>query len=268
MRSPEFPSLIPLSKRAHVFYLEHAKVVQKEERVLYLTQHGAETEHFFNVPQHNTALMLLGQGTSITDSAARMLAESGVTTAFAGTGGSPLHGGAEPVLLSPQSEYRATEYMQAWVQMWLDENKRLAAAKRFMLERARWVEEAWSADPELGKRGIVLSDKELDEFEAAVKLAASTESLMGHEAVRAKRLYAKLAYGFGLREFKRKGNASKRRRRSWRTPCWTTGTTSPMGMPPSRSLPLASASRFPCCTARRGVAPWCSTLPTFSRTPW
>ena len=65
-----------LSKRANVFYLEHARVIQQDERVVYLTDDGGEFEQIFNIPERNTAFLLLGKGTSITDAAMRRLAAS------------------------------------------------------------------------------------------------------------------------------------------------------------------------------------------------
>ena len=56
-----------------------------------------------------------------------------------GTDGTPLYSANELDVdvswLSPQSEYRPTEYLQQWVSFWFVEDKRLAAAKRFQLIR-------------------------------------------------------------------------------------------------------------------------------------
>lgn len=76
------PQPVMLSKRANVFYLEHAKVMQEGERVVFLTQDGGAFERMFNVPERNTAFLLLGKGTSITDAAARRLAASNVIVGF------------------------------------------------------------------------------------------------------------------------------------------------------------------------------------------
>ena len=84
------PRAILLSKRAHVAYVEYARVLVKDDRVVYLTETGESVDQFFNIPYRNTALLLLGKGTSITDAAARKLAESQVIIGFCGSGGSPL----------------------------------------------------------------------------------------------------------------------------------------------------------------------------------
>lgn len=108
------PRPLQLSKRANVFYLEHARVVQQDDRIVYLTQDGGEFEQMFNIPERNTAFLLLGKGTSITDAAMRRMAASNVMVGFCGTGGSPLFSVCDIAFMTPQSEYRPTEYMQAW----------------------------------------------------------------------------------------------------------------------------------------------------------
>lgn len=80
------PRPLLLSKRANVFYLEHARVVQQDDRIVYLTQDGGAFEQMFNIPERNTAFLLLGKGTSITDAAMRRMAASNVVVGFCGTG--------------------------------------------------------------------------------------------------------------------------------------------------------------------------------------
>jgi hypothetical protein len=55
------------SKRANVYYLEHCRVMQKDGRVLYLTE-GKDENYYWNIPIANTTVILLGTGTSITPS--------------------------------------------------------------------------------------------------------------------------------------------------------------------------------------------------------
>lgn len=80
------PRPLQLSKRANVFYLEHARVVQQDDRIVYLTQDGGEFEQMFNIPERNTAFLLLGKGTSITDAAMRRMAASNVMVGFCRNG--------------------------------------------------------------------------------------------------------------------------------------------------------------------------------------
>lgn len=99
------------SKRANIFYLEHCRVMQKDGRVLYLTQ--SDKHHlYYNIPIANTTCILLGTGTSITQAAMRLLAGAGVLVGFCGGGGTPLLMGSNIEWLTPQSEYRPTEYVQ------------------------------------------------------------------------------------------------------------------------------------------------------------
>lgn len=49
----------------------------------------------------------------------------------------------EVAWFSPQSEYRPTEYLQAWVSFWFDDDLRLMAAKAFQQARALRIGEQW-----------------------------------------------------------------------------------------------------------------------------
>jgi len=65
------------SKRANIYYLEMCRVMQKDGRVLYLSEAKKEYQ-YWNIPIANTTCLLLGTGTSITQAAMRMLAQAGV----------------------------------------------------------------------------------------------------------------------------------------------------------------------------------------------
>ena len=196
---------ILLSKRANAFLIERARVMQKDGRLLFLTQRGEEIEQFFNIPHKNTAFLLLGLGTSITESAMRLLAESGVMVGFVGTGGSPLLGAVDPVFMTPMSEYRPTEYMQSWMRMWLDEDRRLEMGRQFMRIRAQWVQSAWSKNQALVQQGASLSDADVKRFQHAVLGAETTVDMLAAEAVWSRMLYARLRSAFSVEDFKRDG---------------------------------------------------------------
>ena len=51
------------AKRANIYYLEKCRVMQKDGRVLYLTEAKAENQ-YWNIPIANTTCLLLGTGTS------------------------------------------------------------------------------------------------------------------------------------------------------------------------------------------------------------
>lgn len=203
-RAPK-PRSVLLSKRANVFYLEHARVVQMDERIVYLTQDGGRLDlpqPYFNIPERNTAFILLGKGTSITDAAARRLAEANVMVGFCGSGGSPLFGALDLTFLAPQSEYRPTEYMQRWMVAWIDETKRLAMARALLRERVRYVVHAWQKDAQLQRRRVEIAPAAADAFLASIEVSATSQDLLLAEARWARGLYGLLARGFGI-EFTR-----------------------------------------------------------------
>ena len=148
------------SKRANIYYLEMCRVMQKDGRVLYLTEANAEKQ-YWNIPIANTTVILLGTGTSITQAAVRMLASAGVLIGFCGGGGTPLFSGNAIEWLSPQSEYRPTEYIQGWMSFWFDENKRLSAAKIFQQHRLKYMQRIWGKDKKLNAEGFTTDDQDI-----------------------------------------------------------------------------------------------------------
>lgn len=138
---------ILFSKRAHIYYLEYTRVLVNGGRVEYITDTG-KRQLYWNIPIANTSSILLGTGTSITQAAMRELAKAGVLVGFCGGGGTPLFAGnemdVEVAWLSPQSEYRPTEYLQAWVRFWFDDDLRLAAAKQLQIQRLNWLPAQWT----------------------------------------------------------------------------------------------------------------------------
>jgi len=204
------PRQILLSKRANVFYLEHVRVMQKDNRIVYLTDTGEDVERYFNIPERNTAFVLLGKGTSITDSAARRMAESNVLVGFCGSGGTPLFSSVDHVFLTPQSEYRPTEYMQAWVKVWFDEPARLTLAKALLKKRIEWAMESWDANTDLLCKGVRIDDSLATGFAAQIDAAQDTQTLLLAEGRWAKVLYARLANGTGMSKFVREEGKGKR----------------------------------------------------------
>lgn len=189
---------VMMSARANAYYLQHAKVCQDGDRVVYLMREK-DTDKMFNIPDKNTAFVFLGKGCSITDSAARKLAESGVLIGFCGNGGSPLFSAISPVFLEPYSEYRPTEYMQSWCIMWFNEEERLNSG-RFLLEsRIEIVLKTWGKIlPE-----ITLSDLMIQRFQSRIKLSPDAMNLLTAEAEWAKGIYALLAHKYKISDFQR-----------------------------------------------------------------
>ena len=194
------------SKRANIYYLEHCRVMQKDGRVLYLTE-AKDENHYYNIPIANTTVLLLGTGTSITQAAVRMLAQASVLIGFSGGGGTPLYVGTEIEWLNPQSEYRPTEYVQAWLSFWFDDKKRLAAGKRFQEARIGYLKRVWGKDKELKAEGFYADDAQIEnalqQFERSTQSATSPTDLLLTEAKLTKALYKMAATLTGAKNFVR-----------------------------------------------------------------
>lgn len=180
------------SKRANIYYLEKCRIMQKDGRVLYLTE-GKRENQYWNIPIANTTVLLLGTGTSITQAAMRMLAMAGVMVGFCGNGGTPLLSGVEIEWLSPQSEYRPTEYVQGWLSFWFQADKRLAAAKEFQLKRCQFIEQVWQKDRDLQSWGFYADDDDIESamhrFRQVIQQAVDIKQLLAGEAIFTKALY-------------------------------------------------------------------------------
>ena len=148
------------SKRANIYYLEKCRVMQKDGRVLYLTE-AKDKQLYWNIPIANTTVILLGTGTSITQAAVRMLASAGVLIGFSGGGGTPLLAGSEIEWLTPQSEYRPTEYVQGWLSFWFNTAKRLQVAKEFQMLRMKYLQTIWSKDKDLKNEGFFIESEDI-----------------------------------------------------------------------------------------------------------
>ncbi len=195
------------SKRANIYYLEYCRVMQKDGRVLYLSETQKEYQ-YWNIPIANTTCLLLGTGTSITQAAMRMLAQAGVLVGFSGSGATPLLMATEIEWLTPQSEYRPTEYIQGWMKFWFDEDKRLETAKRFQIARIGFLQKVWAKDRELKLEGFDVAELEndLSRTIANIANAYSVGKLLQLEADLTKRLYKYAAKTTGLSGFSREHN--------------------------------------------------------------
>ncbi len=198
------------SKRANLYYLEKCRVMQKDGRIVYLTETKKENL-FWNIPIANTTVILLGSGTSITQAAMRLLSGAGVLVGFCGGGATPLFAGTEVEWLNPQSEYRPTEYVQGWLSFWFDDKKRLAVAKKFQKARIRFLQDVWSKDGELAEEGLFSDDAYIEEacsvFERRIGEAGEVVQLLVAEAEFTKRLYKYVAKNTENTDFVRERNS-------------------------------------------------------------
>lgn len=194
------------SKRANIYLLEHCRVMQKDGRVLYLTE-AKEENHYWNIPIANTTVILLGTGTSITQAAMRMIVSAGVLVGFCGGGSTPLFAGSEIEWLTPQSEYRPTEYVQGWLKFWFDDEKRLKVAKSFQQMRIEYLKTIWQKDKELKVEGFNgdegLTTQALQRYSQQINTAAKVGDLLMHEASLTKQLYKIAAHHTEQTEFSR-----------------------------------------------------------------
>jgi CRISPR-associated protein Cas1 len=199
------------SKRANIYYLEKCRVMQKDGRVLYLTEEK-EDNLYWNIPIANTTVILLGTGTSITQAAMRMLASAGVLVGFCGGGGTPLFSGSDIEWLTPQSEYRPTEYVQSWLKFWFRDESRLKVAKTFQQARLQFIETTWKKDRDLQTEGFVVSDalisSALDNHKNHIESSTTTGDLLQREALLTKQLYRYAAKTTQHSEFTRDHDAS------------------------------------------------------------
>ena len=187
-------SILP-SKRANLFYLEHCRIMVKDGVVIYLTS-KKDVEQFWNVPDANTIALLLGPGTSITNSAVRLLTTSGVIIGFTGGEGTPLYGGIEWV--TSHSEYRPTEYIQKWLSFWYDKDKRLTVAKELLKTRYKIFKDIISKDSFFKEYEIFVDDINFTKLDNSVNNAINIQNLLNIEAENTKKLYKFMAELFNI----------------------------------------------------------------------
>lgn len=195
-------SLLP-SHKIGVHLYEHCRVLVKDEKLVFNRKEN-EFYKYWAIPYGCLNVLLLGNGTSITQSAARLLADEGVMLGFVGGGGTPL-------FLASQSEYRPTEYFQKWCSVWFDEGIRLEIAKYFQRARCEWVSKCWGDLDDLKKQGVS-PIAEVDQYLNQIEKATTGKTLQGYEGQFTKALYQKLASAFHPtpNEFKREPGKGQR----------------------------------------------------------
>ena len=208
IRSTDLKTIIH-SKRAQIYYLEHCRVLVNGGRVEYVTDAGKKSL-YWNIPIANTTSILLGTGTSITQAAIRELAKAGVLVGFCGGGGTPLFSAnevdVEVAWLTPQSEYRPTEYLQAWVQFWFDDALRLHAAQQLQTARLQRLQAAWDTRV-LRDAGFVADTVRLQalvaQFTQRIAHAPDVTTLLTDEAQLTKALFKLAVEAVGYGDFTR-----------------------------------------------------------------
>lgn len=170
--------------RRGLFLLERARVHLDEGRVVYSAAEGEEGRilRSWNVPSLNTSALLLGQGTSLTQPAARRLQEDGVSVAFVGSDGTPF--------LMASQDYRPGDRLQTWIARWPSLAWRLRASKCIQAHRRRAVLACWEAYRKEGVGRFRADPRDAcEEFEERTEKAISIVQLMGIEGAFIKTLY-------------------------------------------------------------------------------
>ena len=183
------------SKRANLYYLERCRVLVNAGRVEYVTEEGRRSL-YWNIPIANTTAILLGTGTSITQAAMRELGKAGVLVGFSGGGGTPLFSATERdtdiLWFLPQSEYRPTEYLQAWTRFWFDDERRFEAARRIQQWRLTQIRQHWN-HRRLRDRGFIVDATRLDilrdQAQTQIDQASDVNDLLTSEARLTKQLF-------------------------------------------------------------------------------
>jgi len=184
----------------------------KDGIVTYLTENQKDKQ-YFNIPIANTTVLLLGTGTSITQSAVRMLVSAAVIIGFSGGGGTPLLASTEVEWICPQSEYRPTEYMQSFLSFWYDEEIRLRKAKILQNKRIEFIKDVWGRSKELKKYGFYIDDNDikaiLNKTKNEIDSAQNLQKLLSTEGLFVKEIYRILSKRFNIENFKRENDNPK-----------------------------------------------------------
>lgn len=196
------------SKRANIYYLQHCRILVNGGRVEYVTEEGNQSL-YWNIPIANTSVVMLGTGTSVTQAAMREFARSGVMVGFCGGGGTPLFAANEAEVavswLSPQSEYRPTEYLQNWVSFWFDNEKRLAAAIAFQKIRVAQIRRHWLGSRLSREPRFVFKSDHLEallvRYEKGLAGCSTSNDVLIQEAMMTKALYRLAASAVNYGDF-------------------------------------------------------------------
>ena len=193
-----------VTDRDGAVYLEHARIHVEDGRVIY---HIEDDEHRreFNIPHVNLAVLFIGQGTSITQDAMRLLAEEGVHVSVTGPGGTPIHYGS-------LTTYTATRHFREMLPIYQSQDLSLVAAKVVMRER---VERMRTIGGKLCQRALKGADPSKinqrgKDFIGRLSECKSISEILGAEGAYTKACYKLFADLSGLskkEEFRRDAGA-------------------------------------------------------------
>lgn len=186
MRHKGGPRLLA-TDREGALYLERARIRVEGDRIVYFITDD-EHHRLYNIPHVNLAVLFMGQGTSITQDAMRLLGEEGVHLAVTGSGGAPLHMGA-------LTTYSGTKHFRDLLPVYLSPDRSLAAAKSVMRDRTGRMREI---GVRAAKRHMKAGDltgltSACKAFEGSLEGARDLQQLLGFEGTFSKCCYAQFA---------------------------------------------------------------------------
>ena len=242
-----------ITDREGALYLERARVRVEGGRIVYTItddQHARE----FNVPHANLAVLFLGQGTSITQDAIRMLGEEHVHLAITGSGGTPMHMGA-------LTTYVATGHFRRLVPIYLDNARSLEAARSIMRDRIERMRKLGTSGARslLRARNVDGLERSCKAFEVSLPKCQSVAELLGHEGAFSKACYREFGKMAGLNAFRRNAGSERDARGS-------SGTEKRSASPDPEAARIALANRLVdhgnyLCYGMAGAALWALGIP-------
>ena len=181
-----------VTDREGALYLERARIHVEGDRVVY---HITDDEHRreYNIPHVNLAVLFIGQGTSISQGAMRLLGEEGVHLAVTGSGGTPLHMGA-------LTTYTSTRHFREMLPIYLDPQRSLLAAKAVMRDRTARMKRigGMGCQKWLKARDVSGLSRVCSRFEANLDGCQDVTQLLGFEGNFSKACYAEFSSISGL----------------------------------------------------------------------
>lgn len=191
MQNKGGPRLL-VTDREGAVYLERSRVHVEGNRVVY---HITDDEHCreYNIPHVNLAVLFLGQGTSITQDAMRLLGEEGVHLAVTGSGGTPLHMGG-------LTNYTSTHHFREMLPIYQSSSKSLLAAKAALKDRSTRMRKLGGMYSKrvLRQRDLNGLSKACDTLNTNLDSCNDLQQLLGFEGTFAKTCYAEFANMSGL----------------------------------------------------------------------
>lgn len=190
-----------VTDREGALYLERARVHVEGGRIVY-TITDDEHAREFNIPHVNLAVLFLGQGTSVTQDAVRLLGEEHVHLAITGSGGTPLHMGA-------LTTYSATAHFRRLLPVYSDPDLSLKAAMAVMRDRIERMKTIGgkAATGLLRAREIEGLKAICAHFETAMVDCGDVTTLLGHEGHFSKGCYREFGRMAQLQSFRRQAGA-------------------------------------------------------------